>query len=104
MIRPGDSFGDYAVMRLLGKGGMGSVFLLQAADGGCVAAKILDPEASGDADAIGLMRGKSDGSFIGRRRFCSLGARDKPAGFRVVLGPDLEKEQKAAEKGKTRRK
>lgn len=29
MLQPGDSFGDYRVLKLLGKGGMGSVFLLE---------------------------------------------------------------------------
>ena len=29
MLKPGGRFGDYAVVRLLGKGGMGSVFLLE---------------------------------------------------------------------------
>ena len=48
MLNPGDSFGDYRVVRLLGKGGMGSVYLLEAETGVQVAVKILDPEASGD--------------------------------------------------------
>lgn len=42
MLNPGDSFGDYKVVRLLGKGGMGAVFLLENAEGAQVAAKILD--------------------------------------------------------------
>ena len=32
MLNPGDRFGDYRVLGLLGKGGMGSVFLLENAD------------------------------------------------------------------------
>jgi len=41
-ITPGGRLGDYTVIRLLGKGGMGAVCLLQAADGRQVAAKVLD--------------------------------------------------------------
>ena len=32
MLNPGDRFGDYEVVRLLGKGGMGAVFLLENAE------------------------------------------------------------------------
>ena len=39
MLNPGDSFGDYKVVRLLGKGGMGAVFLLENAEGIQIAAK-----------------------------------------------------------------
>ena len=48
MLRSGDRFGDYKVVKLLGQGGMGSVFLLETAEGAQVAAKILNPEAAGD--------------------------------------------------------
>ena len=51
MLQPGDLFGDYRVLKLLGKGGIGSVFLLENAGGGQVAAKILDPESAGDHEA-----------------------------------------------------
>ena len=51
MLQPGDTFGDYRVLKLLGKGGMGSVFLLENAEGGQVAAKILDPATAGDHEA-----------------------------------------------------
>ena len=51
MLKPGDTFGDYRVVRLLGKGGMGSVFLLENAEGDQVAAKILDPAEAGDHEA-----------------------------------------------------
>ena len=51
MLNPGDSFGDYRVLRMLGKGGMGSVFLLENAEGAQVAAKILDPAEAGDHEA-----------------------------------------------------
>ena len=48
MLQPGDTFGDYRVLKLLGKGGMGAVFLLENAQGGQIAAKILDLETAGD--------------------------------------------------------
>ena len=51
MLNPGDRFGDYIVVRLLGKGGMGAVFLLESANGGQVAAKILDPASAGDHES-----------------------------------------------------
>ena len=51
MLKPGDRFGDYTVVRLLGKGGMGSVFLLENAGGAQIAAKILDPAEAGDREA-----------------------------------------------------
>ena len=51
MLKPGDRFGDYKVIRLLGQGGMGSVFLLENAEGIEVAAKILDPATAGDHES-----------------------------------------------------
>ena len=51
MLNSGDRFGDYTVVRLLGKGGMGAVYLLKNADGGLVAAKILDPASAGDHES-----------------------------------------------------
>ena len=51
MLNPGDSFGDYKVIRLLGQGGMGAVFLLENAEGVQVAAKILDPATAGDHES-----------------------------------------------------
>lgn len=51
MLNPGDRFGDYRVLRLLGKGGMGSVFLLENAEGVQIAAKILDPATASDREA-----------------------------------------------------
>ena len=47
-LAPGDRFGDYTVVRSLGKGGMGEVWLLRTKAGAEVAAKILDPESSAD--------------------------------------------------------
>lgn len=51
MLKPGDRFGDYTVVRLLGRGGMGFVFLLENAEGFKVAAKILDPATAGDHES-----------------------------------------------------
>ena len=51
MLQPGDTFGDYRVLKLLGKGGMGAVYLLRNAEGGEVAAKILDPAEAGDHES-----------------------------------------------------
>ena len=51
VLQPGDIFGDYTVVKLLGQGGMGSVFLLKNAEGGQVAAKILDPASAGDHES-----------------------------------------------------
>ena len=51
MLQPGDSFGDYRVLRLLGQGGMGSIFLLENDEGAQVAAKILDPATAGDHES-----------------------------------------------------
>ena len=51
MLQPGDTFGDYRVLKLLGKGGMGSVFLLENAGGAQIAAKILDPATAKDHEA-----------------------------------------------------
>lgn len=45
LLKPGGSFGDYEVVRLLGAGGMGAVYLIRgAASGREFAVKILDPE------------------------------------------------------------
>ena len=51
MLKAGDRFGNYTVAKLLGQGGMGSVFLLENAEGGLIAAKILPPETAGDHEA-----------------------------------------------------
>ena len=51
MLKPGDTFGDYRVVKLLGQGGMGAVYLLEDAEGAQVAAKILDPATAGDHES-----------------------------------------------------
>ena len=76
MLNPGDRFGDYTVARLLGKGGMGAVYLLEDAAGAQVAAKILEPATAGDARAFAMalrkgknvlavtLKGNSGGSYF----------------------------------------
>lgn len=51
MLNLGDRFGPYKVVRRLGQGGMGAVFLLVGDSGGLVAAKILNPETARDHEA-----------------------------------------------------
>ena len=51
MLQPGDTFGSYRVLRTLGAGGMGAVFLLEGASGVQVAAKILDPAEARDHES-----------------------------------------------------
>ena len=46
LLEPGDMFGDYTVVRLLGTGGMGAVYLLRAPGDELYAAKIMFPEAA----------------------------------------------------------
>lgn len=51
MLQVGDKFGSYDVIKLLGQGGMGSVFLLKGVNGRLCVVKILDPAIAGDAES-----------------------------------------------------
>ena len=45
LLKPGGKFGDYTVLKLLGAGGMGAVYLIRGdSSGNEFAVKILDPE------------------------------------------------------------
>ena len=44
LLEPGDMFGDYTVEKLLGKGGMGAVYLVRSPDGERYAVKVMFPE------------------------------------------------------------
>ena len=47
-LAPGEMFGDYTVEKLLGKGGMGAVYLVRAPDGERYAVKVLDADIARD--------------------------------------------------------
>ena len=46
LLEPGDMFGDYTVEKLLGKGGMGAVYLVRAPGGELYAVKVMFPICS----------------------------------------------------------
>ena len=46
ILKEGDRFGDYTVEKLLGKGGMGAVYLAHASDGTRYAVKVMDADAT----------------------------------------------------------
>ena len=50
LLKPGDVFGDYTVVRLLGMGGMGAVYLLRSPGDNLYAAKIMYPDAAKQHD------------------------------------------------------
>ncbi len=56
------------------------------------------------SDATGIVRANVAGGYPGVRRFCTPSSRFRIVGFRVVLGPDLEKEWQTAAKRKTKKK
>ena len=47
-LKPGDRFGDCTVVRLLGQGSMGFVYLVRAPDGVQYALKVMSPERAKD--------------------------------------------------------
>ena len=47
-LAPGDKFGDYEVIKLLGQGGMGAVYLMRAKDGVQYAVKVMDVDELDD--------------------------------------------------------
>lgn len=51
MLHVGDRFGSYEVVKLLGQGGMGSVFLLKGTDERHCVVKILDPSIADDKES-----------------------------------------------------
>ena len=46
LLEPGDQLGDYTIVKLLGEGGMGAVYLAHASDGARYAVKVMDPDAA----------------------------------------------------------
>ena len=76
-----------------------------AADACTYAAEETDPFRRYDkSDGIGMVRAISDSNPPGYRRFVPPSARVGAVGFRVVLGPDLEKEQRDAARVTKRRR
>lgn len=51
MLEVGDKFGSYDVVRLIGQGGMGYVYLLKGSDGRFFVAKILNPQTADDHES-----------------------------------------------------
>ena len=52
MLEPGETFGGYVVVKLLGKGGMGAVYLMRAPDGERYAVKVMDAVVAQDRPEI----------------------------------------------------
>lgn len=62
LLTPGQYFGDYKVLRYLGKGGMGVVYLVEHPDSGQFAVKIVDPQ-SAEKDPEFVHRFAREGAF-----------------------------------------
>ena len=85
LLEPGDMFGGYTVEKLLGKGGMGAVYLMRTSDGMLYAVKVMDVEAV-EKNQDFLKRFLREGEFAVRIRHPNLIAvhrvgKDEKTGF-----------------------
>lgn len=71
LLNPGQSFGVYTVVRRLGKGGMGMVYLLEHPTDGLFAVKIIHPEAL-KKDPEFVVRFAREGAFAMKIRHPNL--------------------------------
>lgn len=70
LLKPGQRFGDYTVVRRLGKGGMGVVYLVEHPTDGQFAVKIVDPKAANDNGFV--RRFAHEGAFAMKIRHPNL--------------------------------